>query len=285
MARRVQAAVGSQWLRWPPSLQGKIAALMAALVPNDRLEQVPIALRAFQLALARESRLTANPEEVSIYRIATVIQWQLARRVEICSLPASISTVAAADVAYSQVKQRSYAVAIVWDIDRGEPIARSEAIAPINFPYIPGLLSFREAPVLFAAMRQLETPFDVLLVDGQGLAHPQRFGLACHLGVLLDCPTIGCAKSRLCGQHTEVPSDRGGWAALRDGSTAIGRVLRTRSNVKPVFVSVGHRATIEQAAELILQLSQYRLPEPIRLADRLVGSLRASDEQTLNSRA
>ena len=279
MAKRVQAAVGSQWQRWPPSVQGKIAALMAALVPNDRLEPAPIALSAFQLALARESRLTANPEEVSIYRIATVIQRQLARRVEICSLPASISTVAAADVAYSQAKQRSYAVAIVWDIDRGEPIARSEAIAPINFPYIPGLLSFREAPVLFAALRELETPFDVLLVDGQGLAHPQRFGLACHLGVLLDCPAIGCAKSRLYGQHAEVPSDRGAWTALHDGDTAIGRVLRTRSNVKPVFVSVGHRATIEQATELILQLSKYRLPEPIRLADRLVGALRASVEQ------
>ena len=269
--------MGSQWQQWSPSLQEKISALLAALVPNDRPEEA-IALPAFQVALSREFQLTATLEEVSVYRMAKTLQRQLANRVKICPLPTPIKIVAAADVSYSKVKQQSYAVAIAWDIDRGEPIARSEAIAPINFPYIPGLLSFREAPVLFAALRELQTPFDVLLVDGQGLAHPLRFGLACHLGVLLDCSAIGCAKSRLCGQHAEVPSDLGGWAELRDGGDSIGRVLRTRSNVKPVYVSVGNKATFEKAAELILRLCKFRLPEPIRLADRLVGELRAIDE-------
>ena len=274
----IQATLGSQWQQWSPSLQEKIAALLAALIPNDRPEDA-IALPAFQEALSRESGPTATPEEVSVYRMAKTIQRQLADRVIICPLPEPIKIVAAADVAYSKLKQQSYAVATGWDIDGGEQIARSEAIAPINFPYIPGLLSFREAPVLFAALRELKVPFDVLLVDGQGLAHPLRFGLACHLGVLLDCPAIGCAKSRLCGQHGEVPSDRGGWAELRDGSDSIGRVLRTRSNVRPVYVSVGNKATLEQAADLILRLSKFRLPEPIRLADRFVGELRAIDEQ------
>lgn len=255
-----------------------MAALLAALLPFECDASEAIALPILRQFLAQTAALKVVPEEALVYRIAKQVQRQLAGRVTICSLPQAVRTVVAADVSYSKVQQRSYAVAIAWDVASAKIVERAEAIAPINFPYIPGLLSFREAPTLFAALRQLQTQPDVLLVDGQGLAHPRRFGVACHLGVLLDWPAIGCAKSRLCGWHAEVAPERGEWTELREGSACIGRVVRTRAHVKPVYVSVGHRATLAEASDLILQLARYRLPEPIRLADRLVGAMRAADE-------
>ena len=141
---------------------------------------------------------------------------------------------------------------------------------PVPFPYVPGLLAFREVPVLARAFEKLERTPDLLLVDGHGLSHPRRFGLACHLGLLLDVPTIGVAKSRLVGQHEQPPPEAGGSAELRDGLNLIGLVLRTRDRVSPVYVSVGHRIGLQQAAEWVLRLCRgYRLPEPTRLADQL----------------
>ncbi len=141
---------------------------------------------------------------------------------------------------------------------------------PLTFPYVPGLLACREVPVLARAFQQLERTPDLLLVDGHGLSHPRRFGLACHLGLLLDLPTIGVAKSRLVGQHDEPPAAAGGRAELRDGPDLIGLVLRTRDGVSPVYVSVGHRIGLQEAAEWVLRLCRgYRLPEPTRLADQL----------------
>lgn len=147
---------------------------------------------------------------------------------------------------------------------------------PLAFPYVPGLLSFREAPAILDALHRLSGRPDLLLVDGQGLAHPRRFGLACHLGVLADVPTIGVAKSRLVGTHQEPGIARGAWSPLIDRGETIGAVLRTRRAVKPVFVSVGHRISLETAIDLVLRCtSRFRLPEPIREADRL--SRRHSD--------
>ncbi len=141
---------------------------------------------------------------------------------------------------------------------------------PLTFPYVPGLLAFREVPVLARAFQKLERTPDLLLVDGHGLSHPRRFGLACHLGLLLDLPTIGVAKSRLLGRHDEPPATAGGRAELRDGPDLIGLVLRTREGVSPVYVSVGHRIGLQEAAEWVLRLCRgYRLPEPTRLADQL----------------
>ena len=141
---------------------------------------------------------------------------------------------------------------------------------PVAFPYVPGLLAFREVPVLARAFEKLERAPDLLLVDGHGLSHPRRFGLACHLGLLLDVPTIGVAKSRLVGQHGEPPPEAGGRSELRDGPDLIGLVLRTRDGVSPVYVSVGHRIGLQQAAEWVLRVCRgYRLPEPTRLADQL----------------
>lgn len=143
------------------------------------------------------------------------------------------------------------------------------------FPYVPGLLSFREGPAALAALERLRSSPDLLLVDGHGLAHPRRFGLACHLGVIAEVPTIGVAKSRLVGQYQMPGRDRGDWTPLMDDGETIGAVLRTRSRTRPVFVSVGHCISLKTAIEFVLRCTpQFRLPEPIRLADRLSRSFR-----------
>ena len=142
----------------------------------------------------------------------------------------------------------------------------------VSFPYVPGLLSFRESPLALSAFKKLTVTPDLILVDGQGLAHPRRMGLACHLGLFLDTPTIGCAKSLLCGQH-EVPGDEpGSRTELRDGDEVIGSVLRTRHGVRPVYVSIGHKIDLENAVNWVLNCCcGYRLPEPTRLAHLAAG--------------
>ncbi len=143
---------------------------------------------------------------------------------------------------------------------------------PTAFPYVPGLLSFRELPPVLAALKRLSQEPDLILCDAHGLAHPRRFGLACHLGVLADIPAVGVAKSRLTGVHDKVPHERGGWVPLTDADEIIGAVVRTRAGVKPVFVSVGHRVSLETSIDLTLRLTtRYRLPEPSRAAHRLAG--------------
>ena len=142
----------------------------------------------------------------------------------------------------------------------------------VPFPYVPGLLTFREGPVVLAALEQLGTWPDLFLFDGQGIAHPLRVGLAAHLGVLLDRPSIGCAKSRLTGNHAEPGNHVGDWAPLYDGAETIGAVLRTRKSVKPVFVSIGHRVSLATAIEFVLACGRgYRLPETTRWAHRVAG--------------
>ena len=144
--------------------------------------------------------------------------------------------------------------------------------AELRFPYVPGLLSFRECPPALAALRALPQRPDLLLCDGQGLAHPRRFGIACHLGVLLDIPAIGAAKSRLIGTHEEPHSERGSQAPLFDGEERIGSVVRTRTNVHPIYVSVGHRVSLQTAVELTMNCApRYRIPEPTRQAHKLAS--------------
>jgi len=143
---------------------------------------------------------------------------------------------------------------------------------PVTFPYVPGLLSFREAPAILEALARLESVPDVLLFDGQGYAHPRRMGIATHVGILLDHPTIGCAKSRLCGSYEEPAPARGSYTWLRDRGETVGAVLRTRSGVQPVFVSVGHRMRLDIAIDLVLRCTRgYRLPEPTRWAHHLAS--------------
>ena len=142
-----------------------------------------------------------------------------------------------------------------------------------RFPYVPGLLSFREAPAALEAFARLRLAPDLLLYDGHGFAHPRRFGIASHVGLLLDLPAIGVAKTRLIGEHGRVPAAKGGWTPLTDGGEVIGAVLRTRAGVKPLFVSIGHRTSLETAVHYVMAcVTRYRLPETTRWAHRLASA-------------
>lgn len=165
------------------------------------------------------------------------------------------------DVARAAVVVLSYPALELLDVALAE--------APVSFPYVPGLLTFREGPVVLAALARLEVDPDLMVFDGQGVAHPRRLGIAAHIGVLVNRPSIGCAKSRLWGKHQEPGPEKGDYALLRDGREVIGAVLRTRSRVKPVYVSVGHRIDLKRAIDYVLGCcSRYRLPETTRLAHR-----------------
>ena len=200
------------------------------------------------------------------------IQDRLRGAVRLAPLP-PVSVVAGLDCAFSA--DRIFAAAVVWDLERGEVLETRTHSRPLAFPYVPGLLSFREAPALLGVLRRVQAPLEALLCDGQGLAHPRRFGLACHLGVLLDLPAVGCAKSRLVGEGAEPGPERGASSPLTLRGERVGAVLRTKTAVKPVFVSPGHRCDIEGAVRLALQCGGgFRLPEPVRLADKAVAAFK-----------
>jgi deoxyribonuclease V len=183
---------------------------------------------------------------------------------------AGAGRIAGLDVAYAKDESVVAGAVAVVTAD-GAPLESATATRPVDFPYIPGLLAFREIPALLDALGRLDSPPEALVCDGYGLAHPRRFGLACHLGVRTGLPSFGVAKTAFIGAFDEPGPRRGDWSALLDGGEEVGRVLRTRDGVKPVFVSVGHRAGIDEAVELTLRLTQggYRLPETTRQADHL----------------
>lgn len=187
-----------------------------------------------------------------------------------------IKTIAGADCAFDSFDHYGYAGVVVFSYPQLEFVERAGRRGRIEFPYVPGLLSFREAPLLLAAIDKLKHLPDLLIIDGHGLAHPRRFGIACHLGLLLDRPTIGCAKSRLVGDHRPPPAKPGGSVPLTEGDEIIGRVLRTKRNCKPVFVSIGHRIDLDLATRIIMScVDKYRIPKPTRDADRFVADLKA----------
>ena len=180
--------------------------------------------------------------------------------------------IAGVDISVDRARGRGVGAVVVLSYPELEPVEVAVEEAPLTFPYVPGLLSFRETPVLAAAFARIAGPIDLLLVDGQGLAHPRRFGLACHLGLLLDVPAIGCAKSRLLGEHATPGEPAGSRADLIDRGEVIGSVLRTRTGVKPLFVSAGHRIALAEAEAWVLRCCRgYRLPEPTRLAHQAAG--------------
>jgi deoxyribonuclease V len=182
--------------------------------------------------------------------------------------------VAGADVAYSRETHRMYAAVVVLELPSLQVVETRGAVSMARFPYIPGLFSFREIPPLLRAFRRLRSTPEVVLFDGQGLAHPRRFGLASHAGVLLATPTIGCAKSRLVGEYVAVGARRGDRSDLRVGDDVVGVALRTRESVKPVFVSPGHLIDLASAVDLVLATTRgLRLPEPIRLAHGATSAL------------
>jgi deoxyribonuclease V len=178
---------------------------------------------------------------------------------------AAIRTVAGIDVQYREVGRAAVVVLALPDLRVVDQATAEQAVA---FPYIPGLFSFREVPVVLAALAKLTVQPDVLMCDGYGYAHPRRFGLACHLGVLLDRPALGCAKSRFIGTYAEPGPALGDQAPLRDDGEVIGMAVRTRPGTKPIYVSLGHRLSLDTAVALTLHcLAGYRVPEPTRLAD------------------
>ena len=177
----------------------------------------------------------------------------------------TIDTVAGVDIGLK--KDIARASVVVLSFPELQVVDSEVAESPVRFPYIPGLLSFREIPPLLTAFSQLQTEPDLVIVDGQGIAHPRRFGLASHLGLILDKPTIGCAKSRLCGRYEEPGQEQGAYTDLTDKGEVIGAVVRTRTNVRVVYVSIGHRISLDSAHTLTLACCQgYRLPETTRYA-------------------
>lgn len=206
---------------------------------------------------------------------AVELQRRLASRISLAPLREPVRRIAGADVSYDPMADRFFAAIVVLAWPGLEVCESGRASGRTAFPYVPGLLSFREIPALLRAYRRLRLKPDLILCDGQGLAHPRFFGLACHLGLLLGVPALGCAKSLLVGTHGPVPSRRGGRVPLRYGRRRVGTVLRTREGVKPVFVSPGHRLSVRQAGDWALRCSRgHRLPEPTRLADREVDRMR-----------
>lgn len=209
---------------------------------------------------------------------ARAIQEELRSKIRLVDEPTMPKIIAGVDVGYDIVRNLAHASIVTMRLDDLKPIMQVQAYVPEPFPYIPGLLAFREIPAILTALEQLDTLPDLFMVDGQGIAHPRRMGIAAHLGVLLDMPTIGVAKKRLTGRY-EMPGEAKGsqsplYAAKQE---QIGVVLRSRDGVNPLFVSPGHRVSMERAVDLTVKcLGKYRLPEPTRKADKLSKCPRAS---------
>lgn len=209
-------------------------------------------------------------------RDAVALQRALSGRVALGDrLPSPLRLVAGVDVSYEKHGDLFHAAVVVLSFPGLEPVEEASAVARVTFPYVPGLLSFRELPVVLEAFRQLRSVPGAILVDGQGIAHPRRLGIASHLGLWLDLPTIGCAKSRLCGEHPPPGRRKGDRVPLLLDGEPVGTVLTTRDGVKPLYVSPGHLIGIAGAAELVLACAtRYRLPEPTRLAHLSTNRLR-----------
>ncbi|MFP5465297.1 MAG: deoxyribonuclease V [Gammaproteobacteria bacterium] len=204
---------------------------------------------------------------------AIALQRELAGRVLRVDDVGSVRRVAGVDVGFPGGGQIARAAVAVLSFPDLRPAWHAVAELPVAFPYVPGRLSFRELPAVLAALARLAELPDLLLVDGQGLAHPRRFGIACHLGVLTGLPTIGVAKTRLVGTHDPVPDRRGAWVPLHDRGEVIGAVLRSRVGVRPIYVSVGHRLSLERAVEWVMACTgRYRLPQTTRAAHVLAST-------------
>ncbi len=198
---------------------------------------------------------------------ARALQERLRQKVRIEPLAGSPARVAGIDVHFEPGGDRAWGSACVVSVPDLQVVECKLAAVRVDFPYRTGYLSFRELPAVRAVLAELCEPPDLLLLDGHGIAHPRRFGLACHAGVEFDLPAIGCAKSRLCGQFIEPDSGALAWSDLNYGEELLGRVLRSRAAVRPIFVSVGHRITLDEAVETVIGcLDGYRIPLPLRMA-------------------
>lgn len=217
---------------------------------------------------------------------AIQLQNELAEQVVVDDQIGEIRFVAGIDVGFENQNTTTRAAVAVLSFPELVLVEYRIHRTPNEFPYIPGLLSFREIPAVLGAMEKLQQTPDLVLCDGQGIAHPRRFGIACHLGVLTGLPTIGVAKTRLIGKYTDPPQQRGQWTALNDHGETIGAVLRTRIHVKPLYISVGHKTTLPTAIDCVMACTQrYRLPETTRWAHRLASGTPQEIERALAKQA
>lgn len=213
--------------------------------------------------------LTDWPETAEV---AVKIQQDLRSQVITTDQLGTVHYVAGVDAGFEDNGATTRAAVVVLTYPDLELVEHAIAHLPTTFPYIPGFLSFREVPAVVAALAQLKTEPDLILCDGQGIAHPRRLGIASHLGLLVDVPTIGVAKSRLIGRHPDVPPEKGNWVPLTDKKETIGAVLRSRTNTKPLYISVGHRISLPTALDYVMTCTpKYRLPETTRQADKLAS--------------
>ena len=204
---------------------------------------------------------------------AIQLQKELKKKISLKKSFNNVKIVAGADVSY--YKNKMIAGIVILKFPQLEIIEKKSSVSSVNFPYIPGLLTFREGPSLLEAFKKIKITPDVILFDGQGIAHPRRMGIATHLGLFLDRPTIGCAKSRLSGKYTLVGEKKGDYALLKEGEEVLGAVLRTRKKVKPIFVSPGHKIDLPNSMEIVLKcIVKYRLPLPVREAHIFVNQIR-----------
>jgi deoxyribonuclease V len=207
-------------------------------------------------------------------------QWKaqqeaMRRRLIVCPIKGLPRFIAGADAAFSADKKTVFAAAVVYDRQENRIVEIAHATTPATVPYVPGYLTFREGPAVLAAIRSLQTKFELIMFDGQGYAHPRRCGIASYLSIELDMPAIGVAKSRLIGTFDEPPPEAGASTPLMDGDEQIGIVLRTRPGVRPLFISIGHRADLESAGRVVMACCpRYRVPEPTRQADIEVARLK-----------
>ncbi|MBC8377935.1 MAG: deoxyribonuclease V [Planctomycetes bacterium] len=211
---------------------------------------------------------------------ARQLQEKLKGQITLRSLQKKPRFVAGLDCSLDKRRGLIFAAAVIFSFPELKLVETATAQMPLVFPYVPGLLSFREMPVCLEAVRKVQTLVDLWLIDGQGIAHPRRLGLASHLGLFLNTPTIGCAKSRLIGTYDEPGKNKGEFSWLYDKDEKIGAVVRTRDNVKPLFISPGHLCSFEDAVKYALACTiKYRLPEPTRLAHQTVSKVKTVNER------
>jgi deoxyribonuclease V len=209
---------------------------------------------------------------------AVELQKKLRERVRVGPLKKKVETVAGADISFNKFDPTIYAAVVVLRLPSLEVVEEVGIVTETRFPYVPGLLSFRESPSVLEAWSKLKTEPDAVMFDGQGLAHPRRVGIASHVGLIINRPTFGCAKSVLVGKYEEPGAERGAWAPLVDKGETVGAALRTKDRVNPIYVSPGHLVDLEGAIALTLRChGGYRQPEPTRRAHLLVNALRRGE--------
>lgn len=213
-------------------------------------------------------------------REAVELQKSLRERVRLAPLARPVKTIAGADISFNKFSETIYAGIVVLSLPELEVVEEAGVVSRTRFPYVPGLLSFRESPAVLEVWEKLKTEPDAVMFDGQGIAHPRRVGIASHVGLLIERPTLGCAKSVLVGKYEEPQAERGVWTELVDKGEVVGAALRTKTKVQPIFVSPGHLIDLQGAITLTLQCDGgYRQPEPTRRAHHLVNALRRGERE------